>query len=198
MTTPRHRSHATGPKTAPLPLAPRRALADERTLTRRIVATRNQLELLPLLGSVPAGDASLSIEGPREPTSLDATAAYEASLRAPGRFARPCRLVLEAVHHGGHEASLVVRTTCTRTASWCARHARPDHHDRTVAAALATIERLLPWQEAVRAPLPPEVAGEVLAQGAPLRALHGVRVADRLGAAEAEPAEPDATVPAVA
>ncbi|MDA8298221.1 MAG: hypothetical protein M0004_16875 [Actinomycetota bacterium] len=129
-------------------------LAEEKTSLRRgalprpvrraVEADVRTLDLVGLLGQIPAGEATLTLRGPvaRRHEQADLRT-YRASLRFGGVVPVRQEVEIDVATFGARVGSLTIRS-----AERLPRRIEPTRYEAAVAAALASIERLLPWQAA--------------------------------------------------
>lgn len=119
-----------------------------RKIDRHITATAHQLELIGLLGSVPAEDGRLVIGAPLATSGRDDIRRYRAVLRFRGFLPITHELELEVSHLGGGQSHL-----SARSAALLSRRLAKARYEAALERGLASIERLLPWQEATETAL---------------------------------------------
>lgn len=116
-----------------------------RPIARIVEADAHSLELIGLLGRVPAGEASLHINGAiSDPFELHRT--YAATLRFAGLVPLSHKVVVEIAPHGTRFATITVRSAALP------RRLAAERYFAAVESALSSIERLLPWQAASTPP----------------------------------------------
>jgi hypothetical protein len=128
-------------------------------IRRAVDAPARALELVGVLGKVPAGEATLTLRAPlaqRNESSLQRT--YSGLLRFPGGLGASQRVEIDVLTYGPSLGAVAIRS-----AEPLGRRVSLTRYVAAVEAALASIERLLPWQAATSAA---ETA--VLAQAAEL------------------------------
>lgn len=138
-------------------------------LTRSVTTDPRGAELLGLLGRVPAGDAQMIVLGPvpRAHERGDLRT-YRATLSFGGVIPAHHDVEIDVTHFGANLAEVTVRS-----AQRLARRVSEDRYQEAVIAALASLERLLPWQAIVAETATAAPVGSVLdtaARQAPVEA----------------------------
>lgn len=138
----------------------RRVVARQGTTpgeVRRVVeAPARALELVGLLGQVPAGEARMTFRGVVERRhETGELRTYRALLRFPGLLARTQRVEIDVLSYGPTLGTLSIRC-----AEPLARPISALRYEQAARAALASIERLLPWQAATSGALVAPIAEE--------------------------------------
>ncbi len=118
--------------------------AHPRPVRRAVEADARTLDLVGLLGQIPAGEATLTLRGPvaRRHEQADLRT-YRASLRFGGVVPVRQEVEIDVTTYGAQLGSLAIRS-----AERLARRIDEARYETAAAAALASIERLLPWQTA--------------------------------------------------
>lgn len=118
-----------------------------RPVRRAVEADARILDLVGLLGQIPAGEATLRLRGPvtrrHEQAELRT---YRASLRFGGVVPVRQEVEIDVESFGARVSSLTIRS-----AERLPRRIEEARYEAAAAAALASIERLLPWQAASNA-----------------------------------------------
>lgn len=114
---------------------------------RTVEAPLRTLELVGLLGQVPAGEAKLEFRGAVERRYESAASrTYRALLRFPGVLAPTHRVEVDVVSYGPTLAALSIRS-----AEPLGRRVNASRYAQAIEAALDSIARLLPWQSSTSA-----------------------------------------------
>lgn len=138
---------------------------------RTVEAPLRTLELVGLLGQVPAGEAKLEFRGTVERRYESAASrTYRALLRYPGVFGPTHRVEVDVVSYAPALAALSIRS-----AEPLGRRVNAARYEQAIEAALDSIARLLPWQASTSAAAEAAVLAEA---GAVLEAARATAVAD--------------------
>lgn len=154
-----------------------------RPVTKSVSADARGVELVGLLGKVPAGEATMTFRGPvaRSHERGDSRS-YRATLNFGGLVPARHDVELDVTHYGANLASVTLRS-----AEPLPRRVSEERYAQAVDGALGSLERLLPWQSIVA-----DTAARLFASsGQPAEAAAPAAEAEAAPAAEVDQCEPE-------